>query len=687
VCGVGVWGGRAGAVVRRWDARGGGFRPRESGKNDKGGLFAGRPRRGEAVGRRWDGSLRTDAALCWGSVLGGVGARCVAALSAPLSTAGSSQIGRRHARMFTLPRRPPRHFAPVAAHRLTHAGWARAAQLCSEFTCDAGDRIDDAATTTGNTTEVCCARTGFCTGNTGAVGDVTCTSVGGSLVAAAETLLGSTEDECCVVSGACVGNTDATAEPDAECFHVGTQLYDPPRMGRSETACCEAGNATLAFSLFLVLIAMYVIAYACDSFEPAADYLGTEVYMMGPGIRGASIEAIASSLPELFTTLFLLFAHNDQDGFSAGVATCAGSALFNGAIIPAICIFAVTVRGVDGEKVEKVELSRAVLLRDGAFFLTAEVLLIVFLNSTTLTWWMGMALMIVYFIYAFILIQGVGVEDDDGDEEADSGDADADPEDDDKGGDRDLELADRVQGGDDEADDDGTGVIKNPMKQDDSKPKSEAEGDDDDDGPDNAFQACITFDTNYLFFGGNDYTPGSAWGNVFACTVIIALACYVLAESVILSARALGVAPYFTAVILGAAASSVPDTIISYKDALKGDYDDAVANAIGSNIFDICFALGLPLFLYGLIHGDVTLTAAGSVSSGDGSASEIQSLRVMLVICSLVMLSIFLFTKTGQDDKGRPVHYVNYIQATLLTLLYVTWTTIIILQAAGVIVF
>eukprot|EP01047_Picozoa_sp_COSAG01_P114438 COSAG01_NODE_43112_length_433_cov_0.772455_1_plen_71_part_01 len=53
------------------------------------------------------------------------------------------------------------------------------------------------------------------------------------------------------------------------------------------------------------------------------------------------------------------------------------------------------------------------------------------------------------------------------------------------------------------------------------------------------------------------------------------------------AAEALDVAPYFTAVILGAAASSVPDTIISYKDAMKGDYDDAIANAIGSNIFDI----------------------------------------------------------------------------------------------------
>ena len=54
-------------------------------------------------------------------------------------------------------------------------------------------------------------------------------------------------------------------------------------------------NSTgLILSLGLVLIAMYIIKYACDSFEEASDYLGTDVYHMAPGIRGATLEAIAS---------------------------------------------------------------------------------------------------------------------------------------------------------------------------------------------------------------------------------------------------------------------------------------------------------------------------------------------------------------------------------------------------------
>ena len=381
---------------------------------------------------------------------------------------------------------------------------------------------------------------------------------------------------------------------------------------------------------------------------------------------------------------------------------------------------------------EQVALSRAVLIRDGTFFLGAEILLIFFLSDTALKWWMGFILMLVYVAYAVILMQGVGVEDDDDD---DGDDGEGDTEDGAKevdGGDgekEDLELSDRVQGGENR-------TVQNPMSDvvggADAAGAADDGGDDgDDDEPASFPVACITFDTNALIFGGKAYTPSSAWVNLTASTMVIAVACYLLAEAVILSARGLGIAPYFTAVILGAAASSVPDTIISYKDALKGDYDDAVANAIGSNIFDICFALGFPLFLYGLIEGDVTITPASATAAvGDtseiqvralllsgllleltkvGSVAPSQSLRVMLVICSIIMLGFFLITPTGEDSKGRPVraavirptrpaahpvlpvlwqvHYVGKLQATGLMLLYVVWTTIIVLQAADILHF
>ncbi len=102
-----------------------------------------------------------------------------------------------------------------------------------------------------------------------------------------------------------------------------------------------------------------------------------------------------------------------------------------------------------------------------------------------------------------------------------------------------------------------------------------------------------------------------------------------------MSANALNVPHYFTAVIFAAAATSVPDTVLSVKDALRGDYDDAISNALGSNTFDITVALGLPLLAYGLMFGDVFIA----------SSQDTQILRIALFLVTVLVLSLFLFSK------------------------------------------
>jgi Ca2+/Na+ antiporter len=465
-------------------------------------------------------------------------------------------------------------------------------------------------------------------------------------------------------------------------------------------ACDDGDILCLFVALVLVLIAMVLIMFNCDAFEPASEYLGVEVYHLKPGIRGASIEAVASSLPELFTTLFLLFVFHDEDGFAAGIATCAGSAIFNGAVIPALCILMVTTKGVNGEVVETIKLRRATLVRDGVFFLGAEVLLIALLNDSKMSWWMGLLLMLVYVVYAVVLVLAIGMgEDEDGEEGGEESTSTASGEDaeapgDVAGDDDDLELAERTQGGGGSTgeDDDRDRAFSNPMRDEEGQVDQPGDGEEDEDP--SFVMSLVTFDWNGVLFGGAEFTPTSAWVVLIMATLWIAAACYILAEAVIISAKALGVAPYFTAVILGAAASSVPDTIISAKNAMKGDYDDAVANAIGSNIFDICFALGFPLFLYGLIYGDVDMatTDDGSLASGNShegaqEAAQIQSLRILLVCASVVMMALFLFTKTSTDEAGRPMHHVGLPQAIGLILIYLSWTVVIVLQAAEVIEF
>jgi cation:H+ antiporter len=94
----------------------------------------------------------------------------------------------------------------------------------------------------------------------------------------------------------------------------------------------------------------------------------------------------------------------------------------------------------------------------------------------------------------------------------------------------------------------------------------------------------------------------------------------------------------FVAVVLSAAATSVPDTILSMKDAKKGNYDDAVSNALGSNIFDIAFALGLPILLYNLIYGQ-------SITLPDHILDFTQEVWVFLFLATVIALVIMYWGK------------------------------------------
>ena len=176
-------------------------------------------------------------------------------------------------------------------------------------------------------------------------------------------------------------------------------------------------------------------------------------------------------------------------------------------------------------------------------------------------------------------------------------------------------------------------------------------------------------------FKGSEFSKNSAWVVLLLATATIAAGSYILADAVVLSAQALGVPTYFTAVILGAAATSVPDTFISVGNALKGDYDDAISNAVGSNIFDVCVALGLPLLIYGLIFGDVNL--AGAVHDG----ANVQELRIALIILTVAILSIFLSGKVLRTSEGDAQVSIGKVHGWLLLAVYGVWTTFIIGRA------
>lgn len=345
----------------------------------------------------------------------------------------------------------------------------------------------------------------------------------------------------------------------------------------------------ILISLLLIVLCCLIIWRASDGFEVASEYLGRN---LNDGVRGATINAIGSSMPELFTTLFFLFVLMDKDGFAGGIGTTAGSAIFNGMIIPAFVILVVLLKGM----ASSVKVSKKVLLRDGLALLLCEFVLILLLGDKFLSWEHGLILMLLYVIYATYMIKTMATGDNNNDEEAD-------------------------------------------------------EEEEDKNNNNSIFYNLATLNLEPVMIKSTINTA-NAWGLLFVTMLIIGMACLLLVKSCEWMGEALDIPIYFIAVILASAATSVPDTILSIKDAQKGNYDDAVANALGSNIFDVCFALGLPLFIFCLIYGPIEMSAETIVN--------ISELRILLFILTAIAFGIYIF-------KAK----LTYINAFLLLLIYV----------------
>lgn len=151
--------------------------------------------------------------------------------------------------------------------------------------------------------------------------------------------------------------------------------------------------------VIFIIISSYIIWKSTDAFETAADYLGRN---MSGGVKGATINAVASSMPEFLTTMFFLFYIKNEgvfaDSFSGGLGVTAGSAIFNILIIPAAILLVGTLKN----KNFSFSLDKQVIKRDGRFLIFANIVLIlVLIFRPALTSLDGMVLIFVYLFYLF----------------------------------------------------------------------------------------------------------------------------------------------------------------------------------------------------------------------------------------------------------------------------------------------
>lgn len=155
------------------------------------------------------------------------------------------------------------------------------------------------------------------------------------------------------------------------------------------------------------------------------------------------------------------------------------------------------------------------------------------------------------------------------------------------------------------------------------------------------------------FFMGD---PEKSYWRAFAVSIaLIALISYFLVEYAVVFAEELHISPVIVALTLLAAGTSVPDLFASVIVAREGRGDMAVANAVGSNVFDILIGLGLPWMLVLIFQG-------GTIEVGTADLMT----STFLLIGTVVLLFVFLAT-------GRKLSRPEGVILILVYVLYVLW--------------
>ena len=88
-----------------------------------------------------------------------------------------------------------------------------------------------------------------------------------------------------------------------------------------------------------------------------------------------------------------------------------------------------------------------------------------------------------------------------------------------------------------------------------------------------------------------------AWGWIIGMMLLMGGASHVLVEAAIHLGDLAGIDAVIMGFVVIAAGTSVPDTVLSVISAKKGQYDAAISNVFGSNIFDICICLSFPILI------------------------------------------------------------------------------------------
>lgn len=114
----------------------------------------------------------------------------------------------------------------------------------------------------------------------------------------------------------------------------------------------------------------------------------------------------------------------------------------------------------------------------------------------------------------------------------------------------------------------------------------------------------------------------------------IVVASDIVVDNAVLLAEQIGISQKVIAMTVIVIGTSLPELIMTIESARKGEFDMAVGNIIGTNIFNICIVLGLPIAIY------------GGVSSGSFNIVD----TTIVLVSALIF---YIFGKSGKELSRR----------------------------------
>ena len=360
-----------------------------------------------------------------------------------------------------------------------------------------------------------------------------------------------------------------------------------------------------------IFLSIYLMWKVSSSFDLAANYLTRN---LGEGIKGPTVNAIASSLPELMISSLFLFFYKDIDGFSAGYATIIGSSAFNIAVIPVLAY----IFSYKQNKIKSFVIDQKIVKQDG-FFLLFSIVLLGLGFFIGLNIFYALLLIITYLFYIIFIYKKRN---------------------------------------------------KNPGK----KTEIEVFRDKFKNGKNYNYIKSIFNLRIYNILKSKTINSYNSVLVIIISVIIISLACYNLVYVVEKMSEMLGVNLFISAFFIAAISSSIPDTILSLKDAEHKKFNDSFSNTYGSNIFDICIGIGLPVLLYTIFYPpisvDVNIDTLGLYNLGDyfmGGNLMLWSVFILLIFTLLITL---VYSSGKISNKNIPILLIIYFLYILGLLIF-----------------